>query len=249
MSRDEDAARSAVAARKGAGTVLPKRFYASVGVREHRSGFAVALDGKLVRTPGRKELTAPERAVAEAVAAEWTAQGAVINPATMPLTRLVNSVLDGVIGNEPAIAADAAKYAGSDLVCYRAEAPKELVALQNQHWDPVLAWAAHDLGCPFVTSVGIAHVTQPPAALATIATTVAAFDAFALAGLHCMTTLMGSVLLALAAARGRLTAEAAWAAAHVDEDWQISLWGQDEEAGARRANRWRDMQAAAMLLR
>ena len=247
MSRDEDAARSAAAARKGANTELPKRFYATASVGETVGGYAVLLDGKTVRTPSKKPLAVPRRATAQALAAEWDAQVKIINPATMPLTRLVNSAIDGVIGQEREVAADAAKFAGSDLLCYRADLPEGLVALQKQHWDPVLAWAARDLGCQFNVTIGVRYVAQPPDALAKIATLVARYDPFTLAGLHSMTTLMGSVLLALAVARGHLTGQAAWTAAHVDEDWQISLWGTDDEAVARRQSRWRDMQAAMVL--
>ena len=247
-SRDDDAARSAAAARKGAGAELPKRFYKSAGVREAAGGFAVLLDGKSVRTPGRKPLLVPARAIADAIAAEWSAQVGTINPATMPLTRLVNSAIDGVFGHEASVAADIAKYAGSDLVCYRTDIPEALIALQNQHWDPVLAWAAAAHGWEFVRSVGIVHVAQPPATLRGVLETIVRFDAYALAGLHSMTTLMGSVLLALAVAEGRLTAGSAWVAAHVDEDFQIGKWGEDDEAAARRAFRWRDLQAAALLV-
>lgn len=248
MSRDEDAARSAAAARKGANTELTKRFYATASVGETVDGYAVLLDGKTVRTPSKKPLAVPRRATAQALAAEWDAQVKIINPATMPLTRLVNSAIDGVVGQEREVAADAAKFAGSDLLCYRADLPEGLVALQKQHWDPVLAWAARDLGCQFNVTVGVGHVAQPQGSLAKIEGLAAGYDAFALSGLHSMTTLMGSVLLALAAARGHLTGEAAWAAAHVDEDWQVSLWGTDDEALARRQNRWRDMQAAMRLV-
>ena len=247
MSRDEDAARSAAAARTGANAEMPKRFYAAASVGETAGGFAMLLDGKTVRTPGKKPLAVPRRTVAEALAAEWDAQVKIINPATMPLTRLVNSAIDGVVGQERAVAADVAKFAGSDLLCYRADLPEGLVALQQQHWDPVLAWAERDLGCRFNVTVGVGHVAQPPESLARIEALAAGYDAFALSGLHSMTTLMGSVLLALAAARGHLTGEAAWTAAHVDEDWQISLWGTDDEAVARRQSRWRDMQAAMVL--
>ena len=247
MSRDEDAARSAAAARKGANVELPKRFYAAASVGEAAGGFAVLLDGKAVRTPSKKPLAVPKRAIAEALAAEWDAQVKIINPATMPLTRLVNSSIDGVVGQERAVAADAAKFAGSDLLCYRADLPEGLVALQQQHWDPVLAWAERDLGCRFNVTVGVTHVAQPPESLSKIEAMTAGYDAFVLSGLHSMTTLMGSVLLALGAVRGQLSGKAAWAAAHVDEDWQISLWGTDDEAVARREGRWRDMQAAMVL--
>jgi len=246
-SPDERAARSATAARKGANAELPRRFYKQSTAEPQGDGFAVLLDGKPVRTPGRKPLVVPRREAAEAAAAEWTAQGDTINPATMPMTRLLNSAIDGVVGAEASVAADAAKYAGSDLICYRAEFPDKLIAQQTEHWDPVLAWAESAHGWRFVRSAGVIHVPQPEATLCGVAETTGRYDAYTLAGLHSMTTLMGSVLLALAVSQGRLTAAEAWTAAHVDEDFQISQWGEDAEARARREHRWRDMQAAAML--
>ena len=226
---------------------LPKRFYKAATVGAHADGFAVLLDGRAVKTPGKAALVVPRRNIAEAIAAEWSAQGEFIDPKLMPMTRLVNSAIDGVAGQEAEVAADAAKYAGSDLVCYRAEAPAALVALQALHWDPVLAWAEATFECWFRTSIGVVYVEQPGGNAPRVAAAIADLDAFQLAGLHSMTTLMGSALLALAVQRRHLDAAAAWTAAHVDEDFQISQWGEDDEAVSRRAFRWRDMQAAALL--
>ena len=246
-SRDDRAARGAAAARKGANAELPRRFYKQAEVGEQPGSFAVLLDGKSVRTPGRKPLVVSKRTIAEVIAAEWAAQAGTINPATMPMTRLVNSAIDGVEGAEASVAADIARYAGSDLICYRAGFPDRLVALQAEHWDPVLLWAQSERGWSFAKAVGVVHVAQPPETLRGIAGALSKYNALALAGLHSMTTLMGSVLLALAVAERQINAAAAWSAAHVDEDFQIGQWGEDAEARARREFRWRDMQAAAML--
>jgi chaperone required for assembly of F1-ATPase len=229
---------------------LPRRVYKAVTVVSGAAdgSYAVMLDGKPARTPGKAPLALPSRALAEAVAAEWQAQGERIDPATMPLTRLVNSVIDGVRGREGQVRADIVRYAGSDLVCYRTEAPQELVRRQAAHWDPVLAWARRSLSASFTTAAGLMPVPQPEAATAAVARALAAHDAFALGALHVMTTLMGSALLALAHAQGELTCEAAWGAAHVDEDYQISQWGEDWEAAARRRRRWVEMEAASRLL-
>jgi len=229
-------------------TPRSKRFYRSVSVDEAAAGFRVLLDGKPMRTPAKRELAVSSRALAEALAAEWEAQGERIDPAAMPLTRLVNSAIDGVAGREAEVRADIARHAASDLLCYRAEGPAELVRRQSEAWDPVLAWAHEALGVRLDLGRGVVPVAQPQAALAAIERALALLDAFGLAAHHVMTTLMGSALLALAHARGRLAAEEAWAAAHVDEDWQISQWGEDAEAKARRAHRWTDMQAASRLL-
>jgi chaperone required for assembly of F1-ATPase len=228
---------------------LPKRFYKAVSVDAGEGGaWRVTLDGKPIRTPAKSVFAVPSRALAEAIAAEWAAQAERIDPAAMPLTRLANSALDGVRGREAAVRADIAKYAGSDLVCYRIAEPERLARLQAEAWDWVLAWADEALGVRFKVAQGIMPVAQPASAPAAIARALEACDAFSLAAIHVMTTLTGSALLALAHARGRLAAEAAWAAAHVDEDFQIRQWGEDAEAMARRQHRWIDMQAASRML-
>jgi chaperone required for assembly of F1-ATPase len=239
--------RAANGSRREAG--LTKRFYRDVAVKDRGdAGTALLLDGKPVRTPGKAALALPTRALAEAVAEEWRAQRERIDPLTMPLTRLANSAIDGVAGREEAVIDDIMAHAGSDLLCYRAKGPGGLVKAQGEHWDPVLAWAKAALGAPFVLSEGVAHVAQPQSSLDRLKQTFAGRDAFGLAALHVMTGLTGSALLAAAVAQGRLTPEEAWKAAHVDEDWQISQWGEDAEAAERRANRWRDFAAAAKTL-
>ena len=230
---------------------LPRRFYKSVTVDARRpgdDGFGILLDGKTMRTPAKAVLAVPTPALAEAIAAEWEAQRTQIDPSTMPLTRLANSAIDGVRGREAEVREDIAKYAASDLVCYRASEPEALARLQVEHWDPVLDWSRAALQAPLIAAQGIMPVAQPEAAKAGVARALAGYDPFALAALHVMTTLTGSALLALAHARGQLGAEQAWAAAHVDEDWQIAQWGQDAEAMARRQRRWHEMHSASRLL-
>jgi chaperone required for assembly of F1-ATPase len=227
---------------------LPKRFYKDVTVKDEDGGAALLLDGKPVRTPAKAQLVLPTHALAEAVADEWRAQGERIDPATMPLTKLANSAIDGVVGREQAVIDDIMSHAAADLVCYRASGPPGLVEAQTKHWDPVLAWAADALAAPLKLGRGVVHVAQPQASLDRLKERVAGSDAFSLAALHVMTALTGSALLALAVASGQMTPEEAWDAAHVDEDWQIGQWGEDEEAAERRANRRRDFAAAAKLL-
>jgi chaperone required for assembly of F1-ATPase len=224
---------------------LPKRFYQRVDVTNRDGGFALLLDDKPVRTPGKKELLLPSRALAEAVAEEWAAQKARIDPATMPLTKLANSAIDGVTGREDEVIGDILNYAGSDLLCYRAEGPRGLIEAQATHWDPVLAWAKSAFGAPFLLAEGIVHVAQPQTSLDRLREALTGHDPFGLAALHVMAGLTGSALLALAVAHGRMTPEEAWKAAHVDEDWQIAQWGEDAEAASRRAARRRDFDAAA----
>jgi chaperone required for assembly of F1-ATPase len=227
---------------------LPKRFYQDVAVKDDGAGAAPLLDGKKVRTPAKAQLVLPTRALAAAVAEEWRAQGERIDPATMPLTKLANSAIDGVVGREQAVIDDIAAHAGSDLLCYRAQAPDGLVAAQRKHWDSVLAWAEDALAAPLVLGEGVVHVAQPQASLDAVKAALAGRDGFSLAALHVLTGLTGSALLGLAVALGRLTPEQAWEAAHVDEEWQIGQWGEDHEAAQRRQNRRRDFDAAAKML-
>jgi chaperone required for assembly of F1-ATPase len=228
---------------------LPRRFYKAVSVGERAGAFEVLLDGKVAKTPARNALALPVRELAEAVAAEWAAQGEMINPGTMPLTRLANVALDRVAAEMDAVATEIAKYAGSDLLCYRAGEPAAFAAKQAAAWDPVLDWARERLRARFVCSEGVRHVAQPAEAIAAVRAEIAeARSPFALSALASATALTGSALLALALARGRLSADAAGEVAHVDEDWNIAQWGEDAEAARRRAARRAEFDAAARVL-
>ena len=225
-----------------------KRFYSATGVTDAADGFAITLDDRSVRTPSGRPLVAPTREIAEAMAAEWAAQNENIDPLTMPLTRFANSVVDAVADRVGAIADDIAKYIGTDLLFYRAGHPEALVAREAALWDPVVYWAAEALGAHFILAEGIVHVRQPDAAIAA-ARAVLPDDPWSIAALHVVTTLTGSALLAIALLRGVLDQNQVWAAAHVDEDWNIEKWGVDEEVAARRAARLVDFRAAAGLVR
>ena len=230
-----------------------KRFYERVDVAPEGDLFAVTLDGRPMLTPAKVRLAVPTRAAAEAVAAEWRAQTADLDPLTMPMTRIVNVALDGVRANMDAVAAEIVKYAGNDLVCYRAAAPETLVQAQAEAWDPILAFAAADINARFLCSEGIVHVAQPESALEAVAAKVkrlidiGAGAPIALACLNVMTTLTGSALIPIARVSGALSLEDAWRAAHVDEDFQMRLWGADSEAVDRRARRFAEMTAADRL--
>jgi chaperone required for assembly of F1-ATPase len=226
-----------------------RRFYKAVEVREADGRHALMLDGRGARTPGRNPLSAPSRTLMLKVGEEWERQGEAIDPAEMPLTRLLNSAIDGVAHTMAETRADILRYAGSDLLCYRAEEPEDLVERQARAFDPVLRWAAETLGARFNITAGLMHVAQPQAALAAASAALDAYDdSAALAAISVMTTLTGSALLALAVADRFLPAEAAWRAAHVDEDFQIERWGGDAEATARREGRWREFEAAAIVV-
>jgi len=236
------------AVRRSAGGPRRKRFYTTAGVVEAADGFAITLDGRPIRTPSGRQVVAPRRQIAEAIAAEWDAQQEAIDPLTMPLTRFANSVVDAVVDRVEAVTDDVAKYFGSDLLFYRAGHPDALVAREAEHWDPVLFWAADALGAHFILAEGIVHVRQPDSALAAARAALPA-DPWSIAALHVIATLTGSALLALALVHGVFDQDQVWTAAHVDEDWNVEKWGADEEVAARRAARLVDFRAAASILR
>jgi chaperone required for assembly of F1-ATPase len=235
-------------ARIAAKPVFPKRFYAEATAGEGEGGWRLLLDGRPAKTPGRNGLAFPTQALALVVADEWNAQAELIDPREMPVTRIANSIIDGVVPEPVPVADDIVKYAGSDLLCYRADGPQTLVERQAALWDPVLAWARDSLGARLILSEGVMHVTQPDQAIAALRRALPVGDGWRIGAAHVVTTLTGSALLAIALLHGRLTAEEAWDAAHVDEDFQIAQWGEDEEAAARRAVRRREMMAAAKVL-
>lgn len=227
---------------------LPRRFYKDVTIAEIDEGFVIQLDGKPVRTPGKALLTLPSYNAAALVVAEFSAQQEVIDPVSMPVLRIVNSAIDGVAPDMQAVLEDIKRYSGSDLVCYRAEGPQELVERQAAAWDPVLDWARSVLGAEFLLAKGVMPVVQPQTSLDAVGAWLEQRqDPFLLAALHVMTTLSGSALLTLAVDGGALTSDQAWAAAHIDEDWNGEKWGEDTEALARRHTRYRDFTAAVAL--
>ncbi len=241
------------AARKHTRPELPKRFYETAEIQspggEGEQHFHLRLDGHPALSPGRNALVVSGRALAEALWAEWRAQGERIDAAIMPVTRLVNTALDGVKGGEAAVRADILAYAGSDLVCYRVSEPQGLAERQGALWDPVLAWAENLLSVRFKLAEGVVHVAQPREVLRAMKSKLSAYtDPFSLTGLSMATSLTGSALLALAVAEGFLGPDDAWRAAHVDEDWNIAQWGEDGDATLRRANRRRDFFAAMIAL-
>lgn len=229
-------------------TAPPKRFYKEVGVAPVEGGYAIRLDGREVRTPGKAALVLPRAGLAEAVAAEWRAQGERIEPATMPLTCLACTASDQVASGRDAVVAELLAYAECDLLCYRAEHPEPLVARQAAAWQPLLDWAARDLDAPLRVTCDVRHQQQPDHALAALRRAVEAFDDLSLAALDCATRAAGSLVVALALHRGRLDPEAAFETAELDATYQIELWGEDPEATRRRAAVMADLAAARRLL-
>jgi chaperone required for assembly of F1-ATPase len=236
-------------ARRGARNILRKRFYREAGIGEIAGGgFPVLLDDKPVKTPARRALAAPTRALAEAIAGEWNAQTETIDPARMPLTRLANAAIDAVADQAQAVREEVAKYLGSDLLFYRADTPQGLVERQAHAWNPLLRWVAEMLGARFVLVQGIMQMPQPPEAIEAARAGIPN-EPWRLAAVASITTLTGSALLALALCADVIDADAAWMAAHVDEDWQMAQWGRDELALERRAFHFAELQAAATVLR
>lgn len=223
----------------------PRRFYKTVSVTDD---LGIALDGRPVKTPAKAPLRLPTRALAEAVAAEWDAQGEKIDAASMILTKLANTAIDRVAPDRQRIEAEVLDYASSDLVCYRADRPPDLVDRHTREWDPVVDWARTALDAPFEVTVGVIHKAQPETAIAAYASALSELSDFELAAFHTAMTITGSALIALMLARRAAIPEAAWIAAHVDEDYQIEQWGQDAEAQARRAARYAEFMACCRFL-
>ena len=222
-----------------------KRFWTTVAVD---ADGVVTLDDRPVRTPGRVPLSLPTDALTQGVVAEWQSVGETVDPRLMPLTGLSNAAIDRITPDPAAFAAGLARYGESDLLCYRAERPEPLVSRQAAAWDPVIAWAQGRYDIRLAITAGIIHVAQPAATIARLGEAVAAQPAFALAGLSPVVTLTGSLLLALALADGAIDADTAWAAAHVDEDWQAELWGVDDLAALTLAGKRREYDGAIAFL-
>jgi chaperone required for assembly of F1-ATPase len=224
-----------------------KRFYKEAAATPARGGFTVLLDGKPIRTPAKAPLTVKSKALAEAIAAEWQAQGDTVKPATLHLTRLAGTAIDLVEPRREQVISEIAAYAGTDLVCYRAAQPPELVARQRLAWQDQLDWAAARYAALAVTE-GVAPLTQSPEALAAYRRAIAAYDAMTLAALYVATSALGSLVLALALFEGRITADEAFAASQVDETFQVEQWGEDTEAARRRAAIKEDIALAARFV-
>jgi len=221
-----------------------KRFYREVTVTTEDGARGVALDGRPVRTPSRNLLAVPTPGLAEAVAAEWRAQGDEIRPRDMPFTQLANSAIDWTRPHRTVVIEQVAAYGETDLLCYRASAPPDLAERQAERWQPVLDWLEAEIGAPLLVTRDIAPVAQPKDSLLAIFTAVARHDDFTLTGLHSMTAACGSVVLGLALSAGRLTAEEGASLAQLDELHQIEKWGDDPNAAVAR-NAVRSVIAAA----
>lgn len=227
---------------------LPKRFYQETGVAPIEGGFAVTLDGRPTRTPGRVPVVVESEALARLMAVEWAAQGERIDAETMPIVRLVNSAIESGNGRVPFFRDEIVKYAANDLLLYRADTPQELIAAEEAAWDTALVRLARHFDVRFQPTIGILHQQQPAATLARLAEAVAGEALLPLTALVSITSLTGSGLLAIGLRHGLFTPEEVWTAAHVDEDHNTRLWGEMEEAAVRRQKRRKEFDAAVKVL-
>jgi chaperone required for assembly of F1-ATPase len=225
-----------------------KRFYRDVTVAPAEGGFGIRLDAKPLATPAKAPLAVPSRPLAEAIAAEWYGQGAEVRLDALPLTRLASTAIDLVATRRAEVAATVARYAGTDLVCYRAGHPPELARRQHDIWQPLIDWATLRYDAPLEVTSGVVPVTQSPATLRAFAAAVEGFATLELAALHLATTACGSLVVALALVEGRLDVEAAFAASQLDESFEIEQWGEDAEQARRRAALKDDMALAHRFL-
>ncbi|RID92934.1 ATPase [Gemmobacter lutimaris] len=223
----------------------PKRFWKSASAEAVDGGFAVHLDGRAVKTPAKAALVLPTRALAAAIAAEWDAQEGQVRPETMPATRAANSAIDKVRPQFSQVAEMLADYAGTDLLCYRAEEPQALILRQAAGWDPLLDWAAQRHGAPLIATAGVMHIPQAPASLAALRAAIFAQSPFQLAALHDLIAITGSAVLGLAVADGHLSPGEAFDLSRIDEHWQIEQWGEDTEAAAAEAVKRQAVEDAA----
>jgi chaperone required for assembly of F1-ATPase len=225
-----------------------RRFWSEVAVAEEAGAWRVLLDGRPLKTPAKTALDLPSAAMARAMADEWAAQGEVIDPRSMPVTRSANSAIDRVVPQKAEVVALLASYGETDLLCHRVDGPDALVAGQAEAWDPLLDWADETLGARLRPTTGILPVAQSPEALRRLSETLDRLDAFRLTGVHDLVTLSGSVVLGLAVAQGRLDAQTGWDLSRIDEAWQIAQWGEDEEAAQAAEIRFADFRHALRFL-
>lgn len=228
---------------------LPKRFYKEVTTAPFEGGFGVFLDGRAIKTPSKMSVILPTESLARLMVAEWEAQKDEINPALMPVTKLVNSTLEMVAPNPSPIIDELAGFAAHDLVCYRAENPQSLCERQSEAWDRLVDMMQAKLGVRYHVTCGVLSIAQPEGIFPSLKQRLSALSAFEIAALHNMSTLSTSLSIGLCVLEGDIAPEEGWQAAHVDEDWNISQWGEDFEAKERRESRWREFEACARLIK
>lgn len=225
-----------------------KRFWTEAGYAADEDGYAVTLDGRGIRTPGKAALIVPTAPLAAGIAAEWQAQQNGVDPATMPLTRAANSALDKVVPQRGAVVEMLAEYGDTDLLCYRAEGPDSLIELQCADWDPHLDWAADRLNAPLTRIVGVIPQPQPETSLAALRDATDRLDPFTLTAFHDFVTLPGSLVLGFAMLEDRVDPAEAIRLSELEALWQEQFWGADDEALANRARKVTALEEARRFL-
>jgi len=228
-------------------TPLNKRYWKEVSVVKQDDGFAILLDTRPLKTPKKAPFLLPNESLALGVAAEWAAVSGKINPSVMHLTRCANATIDHVSKNAAAVADFLAEYGGTDLLCYRAEAPEKLVERQTAGWDPLLLWVKENHDVNLRVTVGIRHIAQPAKALEKMRALLGQFDPWRLTAMHDLVTICGSLVLALAITKGKISAQEAWNLSRIDENWQAEQWGEDDEAASAAARKCADLHKATDL--
>ncbi len=226
-----------------------KRFWKEATAVPEAGGFGIRLDGRPVKTPAKASLVVPTLALAREIAAEWAAQEETVDPAAMPFTRTANAAIDKVAPQRREVVEMLAAYGDSDLLCYRAEAPVELARRQAEAWDPLLEWAAAELGARLEVRTGVIHRPQPPEALERLSKLVDSMGNFELAAFHDLVALSGSLVIGFAVIRGQADDETLWRASRLDETWQEEQWGRDEEAQEAAQRRRAEFMHAARFYR
>ena len=226
-----------------------KRTWVNTTVKPRGLSFGILLDDEFLQTPKKNKVLLPTRELAQKVAKEWRQQKEIIDPTKMPYTRLANSALDTVKESFDTVVADVLHYGDTDLVCYRADSPEDLVKLQNKHWDPILDWAKNQFKIEVKITNGINYKAQDPVQLRKLSREISSYNFFTLTGFYDLVTISGSLLIALAVYYSHVSLKRGFDISFLDEDWQRKKWGQDEESIKNRANKFREFQIAYRFLK
>jgi len=214
---------------------MAKRFYKDVSVHDTDRGFAVVLDGRVLKTPGKAALRFSNQTQADLVAAEWQAQWEEILPNTMPCTRLMNVACEQTPSRRGELVKEFCAYASTDLLCYRTHSPQDLLARQAQKWQPILDWAEQKHGIALASTTSIKAVAQPQHSLQSAQNFAENLDDTDLTLLLHFTASTGSAMLALAVTEKHITASTAFTLSRLDEIYQNEHWGADDEVGEKNA--------------
>jgi chaperone required for assembly of F1-ATPase len=228
-----------------------KRFWRNATYEAVPGGFRILLDGRPMRLPGGPALIVAQAALAEALRDEWQNAGSFGSEMTfddVPLTRLAGTAQERIAPDSASVVESLLRYGETDLLCYRAERPEALVHRQAREWQPLLDWAALTFDAPLRVTSGVNPIVQPPSSIAALRRALDRYDAAALAGLGLAVPALGSLVLGLALAEGRLDADSAYALASLDAVFQEEMWGHDSTEAERRQRIGEDVALAARFM-